>query len=105
MPQPPGLRRGKSLLGRDEDVQESGLSLFKRGATLRRKRHNQPISTPSGGRGPAQDDDVNHRCCNNIAPGPKDAWMIYCYIITACVPGVLLRTFGSLPSITDYDKD
>ena len=36
-PQRGQLRRGKSLLGREEDQHESGLALFKRG-TLRRKR-------------------------------------------------------------------
>ncbi|OBZ68586.1 Chitin synthase 5 [Grifola frondosa] len=40
-PQRGQLRRGKSLLGREEDVHESGLALFKRGATLRRKKHTE----------------------------------------------------------------
>ena len=36
-PQRAPLRRGKSLLARDEDVQESGLTLFKRAALHRRR--------------------------------------------------------------------
>ena len=34
------------------------------------------------------------RCCNNIGPGPKDAWFIYCYVITCWVPPPLLRACG-----------
>lgn len=93
---PSGLRRGKSLLGRDEDVQESGLALFKRGgATLRRKR---PVSasTPSNANGPgAEPAGQKKGCFKNIAPGPVDGWMIYCWFLTACVPPFLLKTCGS----------
>jgi hypothetical protein len=96
MPGGANLRRGRSLLARDEDVQESGLSLFKRGTTLRRKRPaTQAGPTPSGRTIlTADENDKGWKCFKNIAPGPKDAWMIYCYILTACVPPVLLRTFG-----------
>ncbi|KDQ15672.1 glycosyltransferase family 2 protein [Botryobasidium botryosum FD-172 SS1] len=80
---PGGLRRGKSLLAREQDVAESGLSLFKRGATLRRKRQPSPV-TPSGEKG----------CFKNIAPGPKDAWMVYSWLITCWIPPFLLSTCG-----------
>ncbi|EIW87179.1 glycosyltransferase family 2 protein [Coniophora puteana RWD-64-598 SS2] len=84
------LRRGKSLLAREEDVQESGLSLFKRGTTLRRKRQ------PSNGQGtvitaPAE---KSKSCWDGIGPGPKDCWFIYCYIITCWIPPPILSFCG-----------
>ncbi|KAI8981307.1 glycosyltransferase family 2 protein [Trametes punicea] len=79
------LRRGKSLLGREQDVHESGLALFKRG-TLRRKK-----STPAA---PVGDAPKSRKCLDNIGPGPKDAWYIYCYIATCFIPGFVLSTFG-----------
>ncbi|KAI0830869.1 glycosyltransferase family 2 protein [Trametes gibbosa] len=79
------LRRGKSLLGREEDVHESGLALFKRG-TLRRKR-----STASS---PTVDTSTSRGCLDNIGPGPKNSWFIYCYILTCFIPGFVLNTFG-----------
>ena len=78
------LRRGQSLLGREEDVHESGLALFKRG-TVRRKR--QP---------PTEADEAledRRRCLGNI-PGPHDGWVTYCYLLTACAPPFLLRSCG-----------
>jgi chitin synthase len=34
-------------------------------------------------------------CLGNFAPGPKDAWMVYCYLLTICIPGfVLSSVFG-----------
>ncbi|KZS93523.1 glycosyltransferase family 2 protein [Sistotremastrum niveocremeum HHB9708] len=90
-----GLRRGKSFLARDEDVQESGLSLFTRGATLRRKRPaTQGGPTPSNAASPGAEEGTKRGCFDNIAPGPKDAWMIYCYIITIFVPSPLLSGCG-----------
>ncbi|KAI0049267.1 glycosyltransferase family 2 protein [Auriscalpium vulgare] len=77
------LRRGRSLLGREQDVHESGLALFKRGATLRRKRLAAPEPEPQRRKG----------CFSNI-PGPHDAWVMYCYLLTACVPSFLLRSCG-----------
>jgi len=85
-----GVRRGKSLLGREKDNPESGLAQFKRRTTLSRRKsqtHGAP-STPS-------DDKKNGRFFDNIAPGPKDAWMIYCWILTCCVPPFLLNTCGA----------
>ncbi|KAI0035167.1 chitin synthase-domain-containing protein [Vararia minispora EC-137] len=88
VPQREGLRRGRSLLARDQDVHESGLALFKRGATLRRKRTAasasvDPEPTPKKSRG----------CFSNI-PGPHDGWVIYCYILTGCVPNFFLKAVG-----------
>lgn len=86
-PQAP-LRRGKSLLAREEDVPESGLSLFKRGATLRRRNKANNARVEPGVPAPKRG------CFDNIGPGPKDAWFIYCYLLTACVPPFVLSSFG-----------
>ncbi len=84
----PQLRRGHSLLGREEDVHESGLALFKRGATLRRRR-TQPQSPAL----PPSPNDKKKRGCWN-GPGPGGPWMTYCLILTFLVPGFLLRSCG-----------
>ncbi|KAH7886333.1 glycosyltransferase family 2 protein [Phlebopus sp. FC_14] len=89
-PQREKLRRGKSLLAREQDVQESGLALFKRGATLRRKRPQStqsaaPLTTP---------DSKSRSCLDGIGPGPKDCWFIYCYLLTCCIPPFLFRVCG-----------
>ncbi|THH08720.1 hypothetical protein EW146_g8900 [Bondarzewia mesenterica] len=83
VPQPDPLRRGRSLLAREQDVQESGLALFKRGATLRKKRQTIPDEEPPQRKG-----------CMSGIPGPHDAWVTYCYILTVCVPSFLLKVFG-----------
>ncbi|KZT01163.1 glycosyltransferase family 2 protein, partial [Laetiporus sulphureus 93-53] len=82
VPQTQLLRRGKSLLGREEDVHESGLALFKRGQTQRRKKVPEPDSTPK------------RTCMDRLGPGPKGPWFMYCFIITCLVPPPLLRLFG-----------
>ena len=79
------LRRGKSLLGREEDVHESGLTRFKRG-TLRRKK-STAAST-------AVDAPKSRGCFDDIGPGPKDAWFIYSYIATCWIPSFLLNACG-----------
>ena len=84
-PQGPGVRRGKSLLAREEDLPESGLSIFKRSATLRRRRSQAGRTTPEYGK---------NGCFDNIAPGPKDPFMIYSWCLTCCVPPFLLSTCG-----------
>lgn len=89
-PQKAMLRRGKSFLAREEDVQESGLALFKRGATLRRKR---PASTQSAAPLTVPDRQ-SRKCLDSIGPGPKDGWFIYCYIITCWIPHFMLRACG-----------
>jgi len=81
------LRRGQSLLAREEDIHESGLALFKRGHTMRRKR--QPSATPA----PAPPEPKKKRGCWN-GPGPSGPWMIYCLIITMLIPSFLLKSCG-----------
>src|SRR6267142_1639136 len=86
------LRRGQSLLGREEDVHESGLALFKRG-TLRKKRQS-PTDTDEAA-------ERRRHCLGNI-PGPHDGWVMYCYLLTICVPPFLLRSCGEC-SFSVYD--
>ena len=91
LPNQPQLRRGKSLLARDQDVAESGLSIFKRGATLRRRTSSAATAVPQQ----PQLQKPQRGFWDHIGPGPKDAWMIYCWIITCCIPPFLLSTFGT----------
>lgn len=114
---PPQLRRGKSILARgepsDDPSSESGLSLFKRGNTLRRK------NAPPGGLGRTRsqrrqageregsagggEEGEQKGFWSRIAPGPVDGWMIYCWILTCLVPGFVLRgVFGAffVPSLS-----
>src|SRR5258708_28737921 len=94
-----GLKRGRSLLARDEDVQESGLMLFKKSAnTLRRKRPSATGATPSNQAGPGADLPTSSGgIFKNIAPGPIGAWMVYCWLLTCCIPPFLLRQCGTCP--------
>ncbi|GBE77344.1 Chitin synthase 3 [Sparassis crispa] len=78
------MRRGRSILGREEDQQESGLALFKRG-TLRKKEVATPLATK---------DTPSRSCLDGLGPGPKNAWFIYCYVLTCLVPPFLLRVCG-----------
>jgi hypothetical protein len=89
-PNQPQLRRGKSLLARDQDVAESGLSIFKRGPTLRRRPSSANAVPPQ-----QQREKPKRGFWDHIGPGPKDAWMIYCWILTCCVPPFLLSAFGT----------
>jgi hypothetical protein len=89
-PQRETLRRGRSLLAREEDVHESGLALFKRG-TLRRKRPQSSNALPPP---PSVPDSPRKGCLGDI-PGPKGPWMAYCYILTCYIPPFLLRTCGT----------
>lgn len=96
---PPGLRRGKSLLGREPtEAQESGLTIFKRGTTLRRKGRNKKNESAGDttGRPAAAAKQEKHGCLGDFAPGPKNAWMVYCYLLTICVPGFVLRGVFSM---------
>lgn len=89
-PAPPGaggLRRGKSILGRDEDQVESGINILKRGVSLRRRASQQHRKEV-----PRELDDNTRQ--SRIAPGPVGPWMIYCYVLTICCPGPFLRIFG-----------
>ncbi|KAJ7261281.1 chitin synthase-domain-containing protein [Mycena haematopus] len=89
-PQREALRRGKSLLAREEDVHESGLSLFTRGATLRRKRSS--AATPLN---PTPNQQKRRESClGDYVVGPKGPWMLYCYLITCLIPTPLMRACG-----------
>ncbi|KAJ9093045.1 Chitin synthase, class 3 [Naganishia friedmannii] len=113
---PPGLRRGKSILAREpnESASESGLNFLKRGPTLRRKSTNtvnKEYAGAAGGRGPtatsagtgrsavkdfshSKRDDEGVACLGNFVPGPKNWWMIYCYLLTICIPNFVLKNVG-----------
>ncbi|KAK2462847.1 hypothetical protein APHAL10511_005045 [Amanita phalloides] len=86
---PQGLKRGRSILARDQDVQESGLAIFKRGATMRRKR-----ARPSDASLPSQatSEKKNRGCWQG--PGPGGPWMVYCYILTIWIPPFLFEACG-----------
>ncbi|GAC94099.1 glycosyltransferase [Pseudozyma hubeiensis SY62] len=85
----PPLRRGKSILGRDEDQVETGINVLKRGVSLRRKQ------SKSGNKASKEvPRDLGESKTSRIAPGPVGGWMIYCYILTICCPGPFLRVFG-----------
>lgn len=89
LPQTDQLRRGRSLLAREEDVHDSSLTQLRRGSTRRRR------SSPSKG---APDSNSSCGCLGDIGPGPKDAWFIYCYIITIWAPSFLLSACGTSSS-------
>ena len=91
------LRRGQSLLAREEDVHESGLALFKRGHTLRRKRQPSAPATPTSS---LRDVKKKRGCWTG--PGPSGPWMIYCLIITILVPSFLLNSCGELSKRSFY---
>ncbi|WWC87585.1 uncharacterized protein L201_002475 [Kwoniella dendrophila CBS 6074] len=86
----------------DETDHQSGLNIFKRGATIRRRASQAtPRQPPTGaqsnraGAGSTRDSEEKFGCLGNFAPGPKDAWMVYCYLLTFLVPGFVLRNvFG-----------
>ena len=93
LPTQPQLRRGRSLLGREQDVAESGLSIFRRG-TLRRR----PSSANTVPQQPPRE-KPKRGFWDHIGPGPKDGWMIYCWILTCCFPPFLLSTFGTCSNL------
>lgn len=81
------LRRGQSILAREEGMaHESGLTILKRGATLKRR------SGKSG-----QSEDARARRREQAESGRSDVlspWMIYCRAITCCFPAPILRCVG-----------
>lgn len=81
------LRRGKSILGREEDQVETGINFLKRGVSLKRNRSQARKEIPR---------DLNEKPAkkSTIAPGPVGPWMIYCYALTICCPGPCLGIFG-----------
>jgi chitin synthase len=81
-----GIRRGKSILGRDDDQVESGINILKRGVSLRRRASQQNRKDV-----PRELDDVARQ--SRIAPGPVGPFMMYSYALTICCPGPLLKLF------------
>ncbi|CAO1634466.1 unnamed protein product [Parajaminaea phylloscopi] len=81
------LRRGKSILGREEDQVETGINFLKRGVSLRRSRSQARKEIP-------RDLSETPTKQSSIAPGPVGPWMIYCYALTICCPGPCLGIFG-----------
>ncbi|GAA5852682.1 hypothetical protein JCM8547_002588 [Rhodosporidiobolus lusitaniae] len=81
------LRRGKSILAREEGMaNETGLSMFKRGGTLRRPKKGGMQALPGGAYEKGRKAKAQKQ--------PLGAWMIYCKVVTACFPAPLLRCFG-----------
>lgn len=83
-------------MGREKDIPESGLAQFKRRATLSRRKAGTPSGTPV----PPIEEKTSF--WDSIAPGPKDAWMVYCWILTCCVPPFLLSTCGTFRASISY---
>jgi chitin synthase len=81
-----GLRRGKSILGRDEDQVESGINILKRGVSLRRRASQQHRKDV-----PRDLDEGGYQ--SRIAPGPVGPFMMYSYALTICCPGPFLKIF------------
>jgi len=101
----PGIRRGKSILAREEDMaNESGLSFLKRGATLRRnkqKRESQQMGiTPEEALRAKKQGRMQNQQQQPIEKAPLGPWMIYCYIVTFFMPGFLLKSFGGWRTFT-----
>lgn len=92
------LRRGKSILAREEGMaNESGLNLFKRSGTVRRRgpKGQQQQVLPGGAY-------EQNRRAKKQKRKPLGVWMIYCLIITACLPAPLLKCFGTFRQ--DFDR-
>lgn len=94
---PVHLRRGKSLLGRDSDQDQGGI--FRRGTlrgTLRRRKSqaaNRPPNATQNNKVDVPNGEAN--CCpclGDFVPGPKNAWMVYCYFLTICIPNWMLKS-------------
>ncbi|KAJ7158659.1 glycosyltransferase family 2 protein [Mycena filopes] len=89
------LKRGKSILGREQDsesdsgVRESGLAIFKRATTLRRKRRAYD-TVPLNPAAPVKATG----CLGDYAPGPKGPWMLYCYVLTCFIPISMMKACG-----------
>ena len=82
------LRRGKSILAREEGMaNDSGLSMFKRAATLRRPNAARQNSEASSFRTNEKSKPLPQR-------QPLGPWMIFCLAITICCPSPFLKWFG-----------
>jgi len=85
------LRRGKSILAREEGMaNETGLSMFKRGATLRR-----PNNKSGGGLQALPGGAYEKRRAAKVTKEPLGPWMLFCLAVTICCPSPLLKCFGA----------
>lgn len=86
----PQLRRGKSILGQNEDKVESGIHFLRRGVSMRRTAPGNPDMAV------AEDKEAPPKqgCMDWIAPGPVGPWMIYSWLITACFTSPCLQLIG-----------
>ena len=85
------LRRGKSILGQNDDKVESGIHFLRRGVSMRR--------VPPGNPDLANDNndkqaETKAGTFDWIAPGPVGPWMIYCWFITCCITSPCLSMVG-----------
>ena len=88
------VRRGKSILAREEGMaNETGLSIFKRGGTLRRPGLNRAQSS-QGSVVPGGGEKIRRK--SRKQNKPISAWMMFCLIVTACCPSPILRCVGTL---------
>ncbi|KAF7316781.1 Glycosyltransferase family 2 protein [Mycena chlorophos] len=92
----PGLRRGKSILGREQDLDdaESKLALFGRTTTLRRRRRTPEESAVRDADVDAAGSGARTSCFGDYAPGPKGPWMLYCFLLTWWIPVSLMSRCG-----------
>lgn len=91
------LRRGKSILNREEgEANETGLSMFKRGATLRRPNNKSNLSAQQALPGGAYD----KRRVAKAQKQPLGPWMLFCLAVTICCPSPLLKCFGELSFVS-----
>lgn len=67
--------------------------MFRR-ATLRRRQSTN--RAPDGTQTNRVDtgNDESYGCLGDFAPGPKNAWMVYCYFLTICIPNWMLKSVG-----------
>ncbi|KAI9323430.1 chitin synthase-domain-containing protein [Dichotomocladium elegans] len=85
------VRRGKSILGREEkpdDVEDA------RNSGSRHKQRCHYITTPAGYEGAVHTETPP---TNRFWAGPHNFWILYCQALTCCVPSQLLTLFGILP--------
>ena len=85
------LRRGKSILGQNDDKVESGIHFLRRGVSMRR--------VPPGNPDLANDNndkqaETKAGTFDWIAPGPVGPWMIFCWFITCCITSPCLSMVG-----------
>lgn len=103
----PDLRRGKSILAREEGMaHESGLNFLKRGATLRRNKKGNNNSKEQYA-GITNEETLKGKNGKDASKKDEDkppltAWMIYCYIVTCFLPGAVLKSCGKFLIVPPY---